>query len=429
MKQNINYGTLPNDGTGESWRSAFKKTKENFDDLYSENVYKLGELMQESAITANDEDDLYAHDSMLLIVSQGVKRYALIGYQCDKVTKNEYAATMHARIAVINLQNKQVLSSIELAKGNTTYNGITLANSAVAKPRLHDIGSGVVRCYFSNGNNIYYRDLTLSTLTLGNVVVFQATIRNAANNGWDASPVDLTVTNLNTHCFRTTGKNLPDPGAFSIMAHISGIDHVQQVGSNYYMSCEAYYANSGDYGVAFLMESSDKINWRIYPPVMVGDAYTDCKTSESSFQYINNRWNIISRANNYLYAYSTDGGLTWSSQVASGLINPNYGSKTSADYVNIQKGASTFEPTSFFAYNKDSTIYGIGRPTLSLAKTSDMVNFVDLAILENYRTNHYPALCYYNGFLYMIYTTSRALNTDRDTLMFTRFNPHALMRI
>lgn len=34
-KQIINIGTAPNDGTGDSLRGAFNKTKDNFDELYS----------------------------------------------------------------------------------------------------------------------------------------------------------------------------------------------------------------------------------------------------------------------------------------------------------------------------------------------------------------------------------------------------------
>lgn len=428
-QQNINYGSAANDGTGDAFRVAFKKTDDNFNDLYNNQKYIQGEQLLNKAFCVNDEDDLYAHDSNLLIVKYGVKTLALCAYQCDKVTKNEYALTQHARLTIYNLHSNTLVQSIEVAKANTEYNGITLANTPVAKPRLHNLGTGYVRIYFSCGDNIYFRDLNLSNYSLGNVTVFKAKIRNSGNTGWDAAAVDITIANLDEHAFRTSGKHLPTAAPYTLMPHISGIDHIQQVGSNYYMSCEAYYANSGDYGVVFLMESANLTDWKIYPPVSVGDVNSDCRTSESSFQYINGKWNVISRANNYLYSSSDDGGLTWSSQVASGLINPNYGSKTSADYVNIQKGVSTYYPISFFAYNKDSTIYGVGRPTMALAYTLDMVNFVDIAIMEHYRTNHYPAIFYYNGLLYILFTTSRATNTDRDTLMLSVFNPYKLLNI
>lgn len=242
--------------TDTNWGTEADKLNANFAAIETNNIYQNGEQLINSSISVNDEDDLYAHDSNLLIVKSGVKELALCAYQCDKVTKNEYALTQHARLTIYNLHTRELIQTIEVAKGNTEYNGITLANTPVAKPRLHNLGAGYIRIYFSCGDNIYYRDLNLSNYSLGNVTVFQAKIRNSDNTGWDSTAVDITIANLDEQAFRTTGKHLPAASPYTLMPHISGIDHVQQVGSNYYMSCEAYYANSGDYGVAFLDRKS-----------------------------------------------------------------------------------------------------------------------------------------------------------------------------
>ena len=430
----INNGTYDNDPSAEAIRVSFEKTKDNFSEIESEWIYRVGERISAHSVVVSDDADLYAHDSQVLAVNYSTKELVLIAYQCDKVTKNEYQTTQHYRLIIYNAQTRTIEDSIEVAKGNTEYNGITLADAGIGKPRMFDLGTGYIRLTFNCSDNVYYRDLSLSDYTLGNVAVFQVRIRNAANDGWDASPVDLTVANLSTHCERCGGGAIPSAApTYTLIPHVAGMDSIQQVGSDYYFSCEAYYGNSGDYGIAFLMSSTDLSDWVVYPPVYLDTTtYTNNKTSESAFVYIDDKWHVISRANNYLYASSEDGGLTWSSQAASGLINPNSGSKTSAAYVNIQTGAATYRPIAFFAYNKDTLIYKslYGRTTMGLSYTADMVNFTDIAIMVNYRTNHYPSICYHNGLIYMTYTTTMgATNTDRNTVMLAVFNPYKQLMI
>lgn len=424
----INNGTYDNDPSAEAIRVSFEKCKDNFTEIGNEWLYRVGERMAAHAVAVSDDDDLYAHDSQVLAVNSGTKELVLVAYQCNKTTKTEYQTTQYYRLIVFNAQTRTIEQSIEVAKGNTEYNGITLADAAIGKPRMINLGTGSVRLIFNCGDYVYYRDLLLSNYSLGNVAVFQVRIRNAANNGWDASPVDLTVANLSTHCERCGGGAIPSAApTYTLIPHVAGMDSVQLVGSTYYFSCEAYYSNSGDYGVAFLMSSTDLVNWQVYPPIALDTTTpTNNRTSETAFVYINSKWHAISRANNYLYS-SSDDGLTWTEQVASGLINPNSGSKTSAVYVNIQTGASTYRPTVFFAYNKDALIYNAayGRNVMGMATTDDMVNFTDIAIMVNYRTNHYPSICYHNGLIYMTYTTTfGATNTDRNTVMLAVFNPY-----
>jgi hypothetical protein len=427
-QQIINNGSYDNDLSAESVRTSFEKTKSNFSELYTEQKYLFGELISQSAIPVNDSADLYAHDSVIYVKQFSSKEYAFIVYQCDRTTKNEYATTMEIRLIIFDLQTRSVMSNIEVLKGNTTYGAITTHDSACAKPRIHDLGSSL-RIVAANYQTIYYRDLSLTTLELGSLNVLQFTIRNASNDGWDASPIDATETNLETHCFRCTGKNFPTDGANPIMPHCGGIDNVQSrvIGATtyYYCSFEAYFPNYGDYGIAFLAESTDKINWRLYPPIAVDDAtYVNNRTSETSFIYINDRWNAVSRATANLYSYSLDGGFTWSAQEPFGISNST-SPKKGADYANIRKGLSTYVPTAFFAYNKTTEIYKAtyGRCTLALAITQDMINFTDIAIINNYRTNHYPSVHYLEGFLYLVFTTSmKATNTDRNTLMLSKIN-------
>lgn len=434
-QQDINYGIAPDDGTGETFRSAFSKIQSNFDEHYDIQAYEIGEDLLNRAIPINDADDLYAHDSQVLIVNPSTsKLYALITYQCNKTIKTEYENTQQARLVVYNLHTKTIISSEAIAEPDTTYGAITLPASPLAKPRMHDLGTGVVRIYFSCYDTVYYRDLTLSDLSLGDVTIFQAKIRNSNNTDWDGSAIDMTTANLDTHLTRCTGGGLPTDGAFQVIPHISGIDHVQTVGASYFASIECYFPKYGDYGVVMLMESTDLTNWKIYPPVdLDSTTYANNSTSESSFIYIDSKWHCISRANNYLYSYSEDGGLTWSAQAASGLINPNGGSKTSADYVNIRKGSSTYYPIAFFAYNKDTEIYkadGYSRCTMAISITEDMINFTDIAVMNDYQTCHYPSIHYYRGKIFLVYTTSkRATNTDRETLMLVEFNPWRQLKV
>lgn len=430
----INNGTYDNDPSAEAIRASFEKSKNNFAEITANRVYDIGCDLLSRAIPINDTDDLYAHDSRILIVSYSTsKLYALIAYQADKSTKTEFQNTQQVRLIVYDLHTRAIVSSLEVAAPGETYGTVTLASTPVAMPAMHKISSSTVRVYFSNGQTIYYRDLALATLAFGDAAIMQVQIRNAANDGWDAA-ADATTALLDTHCTRMTGGGLPTNGANPVMPLVRGIDNIQIVGSNYYASMEAYFPNYGDYGVSFLMESADLTAWRLYAPVdLDSSTYINCNSAETSYIYLDSKWHAISRYGNYLYASSEDGGLTWSAQVASGLINPNGGSKCSADYVNIRKGVATYYPIAFFAYNKDAEIYptgSYGRVTLGVAITEDMATFTDIAIMNNFRTCHYPSIHYFNGLLYMTYTTSeRAINTDRDTLMLTVINPWIQLKV
>lgn len=429
-QQVINNGTYDNDPAAEAIRVSFTKCKENFAELYDEQARILGDTILQSAIPINDESDLYAHDAVIYVKQFSSKEYAFIVYQCDRTTKTEYSDTQEIRLIIYDLVARSIVSNSEVIKGNTTYGAITTNDSPCAKPRIHDIGSSTLRIVASNYQTVYYRDLNLSTLELGSLTVMQFTIRNAANDGWDGSPVDATTANLEIHCTRTAGVGFPTDGAIATMPHCGGIDNIQSrvIGETtyYYCSFEAYFPNYGDYGIAFLAESTDKINWRLYPPIDADDTtYSNNKTSETSFIYINDKWNAVSRATANLYSYSEDGGLTWSAQTAFGITDSK-SSKKGADCVNIRTGAASYYPIAFFAYNKTPEIYKASytRTTMALAITEDMVNFTDIAIMNLYRTAHYPSIHYLEGLLYMVFTTSmKATNTDRNTLMFAIINP------
>ena len=63
-QQNINVGTNPNDGTGDSLRLSMQKTQANFDELYARNA---SDIQVSKTITANTIINDSFHNAIVFI--------------------------------------------------------------------------------------------------------------------------------------------------------------------------------------------------------------------------------------------------------------------------------------------------------------------------------------------------------------------------
>ena len=67
-KQVINLGSVPNDGTGDSLRTSFDKTNDNFNEIYT----KFGDGTTLSGVTTNSATADYADVAGISTFAQGL---------------------------------------------------------------------------------------------------------------------------------------------------------------------------------------------------------------------------------------------------------------------------------------------------------------------------------------------------------------------
>ncbi len=109
-KRNINIGTSAMDGTGDPLRTSL----DNIDKMMSE-IYTTRQLVHDlSALTVSDTDDLYAHESQILIHQLADKTVLLVIYTSDKVTSVERSLSAHAILKVYELTTKAHLKTIAM---------------------------------------------------------------------------------------------------------------------------------------------------------------------------------------------------------------------------------------------------------------------------------------------------------------------------
>jgi len=65
--QNINIGTLPNDGTGDPLRTAFEKINQMFEELYNKSVFSE-DVDHVVVLTQDDYDNLSEKDDRTMYV-------------------------------------------------------------------------------------------------------------------------------------------------------------------------------------------------------------------------------------------------------------------------------------------------------------------------------------------------------------------------
>lgn len=391
--------------------------------LLSQQTNRLIDL---TSFTVSDVDDLYAHESQILIHRLANKTVLLVMYTSDKVTGAERALTAHALLKVYELTTKTLLKTLDMfAPGMEA--GVTMeADESITAPRMYITGNTLM-CFCGNESTLYHRTIDMtnndpSVWTASNISIFQMTMKDS---GGSNVKVNVTSVNVQSHLEYTLGDTYA--GYQGLAPWFRNLDRIAIHGTDWYSILElSDEMGAGLSNIAVLIKSTDNgINWSFLSLI----AYTTSnriKVIEASVVFIGTSLHIIHRqgGNTTLgRIHSDDYGSSW-------IINNNItgvmGSKPVA--INYTKpDGSTIDV--LVAFNLTSEIEGAPhRTTLGIFTTSNFIAFNEIGKIVSTNFAHYPSLCYFDRALYISYTkglkyfteNNNAYANDRDTIVIAR---------
>lgn len=399
----INIGTEANDGTGTPLRTSFS----NLNDMSAE-LYETKQLMHDlAALTVSDTDDLYAHESQILIQQLGNKTVLLVIYTSDKVSSVERELTAHAMLKVYELTTKTHLKTIDLFTPGLVA-GLTMeADETITAPRMYVTGDTLM-CFCGNESKLYHRTIDISnddpsTWTASNLSVFQMTMKDS---GGSSVKVDVTSANVQAHLENTLGDTYA--GYQNLAPWFRNLDRIAKSGSDWYSILElSDELGAGLSNIAMLVKSTDSgLNWS-FVNVIAYSTSSRRRVLEASAVFIGSRLHVVHRmSTNYIgHVYSDNNGTSWTV----GIDIPALASKPTA--INYYKHDGTVG--ALIAFNLASEITGnTYRTTLAIYSTSDFVSLTEIAKIVTGSYAHYPSMCHFSRGLYISYSKGLKYNTD-----------------
>jgi hypothetical protein len=140
-KQTIGIGTVSNDGTGDPLRSAFDKTNQNFDEIYS-----AWSFSSNNATVANNV--LYGNTTV-----NAISNSTIVTLKNASATANLAATGLVVGTTSINT------TAVTAAAANVTSNTLTLGTSSVAANGYSRLPNGI----------LYQWGAVSSNTTVGNI--------------------------------------------------------------------------------------------------------------------------------------------------------------------------------------------------------------------------------------------------------------------
>lgn len=408
--------------TDTYWGVEAGKLNGNFA-LLKQQAYRMLDL---TSFTLSDTDDLYAHESQILIHRLGDKTVLLVMYTSNKVTQSERALTAHALLKIYELTTKTHLKTLDMFSPGMTA-GLTMeADEAITAPRMYITGDTLM-CFCGNESTLYHRTVDMtsddpSTWTASNISIFQMTMKD--NEGNDVA-VDITSINMQTHLEYVLGDTYA--GYQSLAPWFRNLDKIAVNGDNWYSILElSDELGAGLSHIGILVKSTDSgISWS-YVSLIAYTTSNRRRVLEASVVFIGSVMYVIHRmgsSTNLGRVHSDDNGINW---VIDNNLTGVIGTKPTA--INYNKSDGITQDV-LVAYNLTSEIEGAPhRTTLGIYRTSNFIEFTEVAkiISENYA--HYPSMCYFDRALYISYTkglkfyteNNNAYAYDRDTIVVTR---------
>ncbi len=413
----INRGTSANDSTGDPLRTILGQINDMTTELYEvRNKY-----IDMSSFVVSDDDDLYAHESQIIIHKIGGKSFLLVMYMSNKVSADEWGLDAHAILNVYELTHKTFIQQFDLFYPGLVAGVTMAADEEINVPRMYVTGT-TLRCYCPNTSTLYTRDIDISDddptgWTPGNISIAQMTMKNADG---DDILADVTSNNILTHLDYTFGDDYA--GYHDLMPLLRNLDMPAKSGSNWYATLEL--SGERSHGLArptLCVASADAgVSWTFSSPI--GYTITSrVQCVESAIFFIGTVLHVITRTGTHYI--SANNGVTWTASTSvSTLIGETiYQSKpTGVNFTPTGGSASAC-----IAVQLASEITGnVYRTTLGIYTTTDMVSFTEVTKIITTSFSHYPCLCYATGLggrMYISYTKGlRAGTTDRDTIVVTR---------
>lgn len=399
-KITLNIGTVSNDGTGTPLREAGDSINKMTTELY-EFRNKMHDL---SSFVINDEDDLYAHESQILIQRIESKALLLVIYKCDKVDESEQALTGHIVLKVFELTTKTHLKTLDLFSLGLVA-GITIPDTSYLWLGRMYVSGTTLKIFANNANTVFTRSIDISSSdaaswTASNVSIAQMIMKNASNEN---ELLDVTSANIQCHLEKTLGDTNADYN--NNVLFFRNLDKIAVNGSAWYATLEGY----GTVAKNIMVASTDSgATWTLGGLV----AYTTSSRPnmmEMSIVFIGTVLHAIARTggNPIYHCSSVNNGVTWSPVDTVNL--PTLATKPVA--INYYTGSN--RKSVIVALNLISEIVDNNyRTTLAVYKTDDFVSFVEIAKIVSSNYAHYPSLCHFSRSLYISYSKGLKFLTD-----------------
>lgn len=363
--------------------------------------------------TVSDEDDLYAHESQILIKRVGGVDYLFMLYMSNKLSPLEWQTTAHALLKIFNLSTLTHIRTIDLFYPGLTA-GVTMpADKEINVPRMYLYGDNSLRCFCPNTDTLYTRDVNISDInpanwTAGNISIAQMTMKDADG---DDVLADVTSANINIHLDYIFGDDAAN--YHDLMPLFRNLDPAKS-GNNWYSTLELSSERSHSLARPTLCVYSTDAggSWTFGNPV----GYTiiaRTQVVEAAMVFIGTDLHIVSRGAPYLHYKSADNGVTWIAQDNLPFYSPN----TKPCGINYTNGALK----NVFALNTWSEITGDdGRTTALVFSTEDFIHYVTIGKIITATYCHYFSLCHYGGHIYL--TGTGGTSGDRNMIRFVRVN-------
>jgi len=410
----LNTGQSANDGTGDTLRNSMIY----IDNMMSELYDLRNKIIDLNSFIIGDDDDMYAHESQIIITTINNRQLLFLLYISDKVTSTEAQLTSRAILKVYNLLTKEHLKTFSLFYAGLNA-GITMDSDKIINvPRMYITGT-TLKLFCPNNNNLFTRNIEITDIdpnnwTPSNISVAQMTMKNSSGNN---VLVDVTSANVQTHLNYIFGDTYA--GYANLMPMFRNIDQIAKSGVNWYGTLElsSEYSHNMARPTLVVISTDSGGTWALGSAI----GYTTLgrvELIETALFFLGTNLHAVTRNN--LHYKSTDNGATWILQTpVSSMANFTvYQAKPSA----INCSPIGYGETIFLAIQQASEITGnVYRTTLGIYKTSDMLTFTEVTKFVTQSYAHYPCLHYFNNSLYVSYTKGLKTPTnDRDTINITK---------
>lgn len=366
----------------------------------------------------NDDTDLYAHESHLLIKDDRI----FLMYMSNKETSTERQTTAKAILKVFNLNTLVRLKTFELFYPGLEA-GVTLpADVPINVPRMYFYGDDTLRCFCPNSNSLYTRDVNISdsdpdNWTAGNISIAQMTMKDAGGSDVLA---DVTSANILTHLDYVLGDDYA--GYHDLMPMFRNLD-IAKDGDTWYAPMEFNSEKSHTLNApTIICKSTDAGNTWVFGSLMGYDPEVyRLNLVETGVVLLGGVLYSLSRGSSALrYLTSNDGGATWVRLTDKSTVAGLTYLSAKPCLISYIEGATQ---RNVLAINITSEVNGnSGRTTLAIVETSDFTTFTLIKKIITPTYCHYPSLCKYGSSLYMAYTKGWPLGsaTDRNTISFEK---------
>ena len=360
----------------------------------------------------SETDDLYAHESQILIKQIGGVDYLFLLYMSNKYAASEWQTVARARLRVFNLATKAHIRTWDLFYAGLVAGIQIPPDPGINVPRMYFYGDNTIRAFCSNETTLFTRDVNITdpdpaNWTAGNISIAQMTMQKGDG---DDELLNVTATTIQTHLEQVLGEtNALYNGLMPLFRNMD----IAKSGDNWYAVMEfSGERASVASNIVVTLISADAGNTWSFGNLVTYTVLSRTRIIEASVFFIDTVLHLISRATTNIVQHisSEDNGGTWTQQdniTLTGVLQ----SKPCAVNYNDGTVKNQMAITEVSKYTGNS-----GRTTLWIGTTTDFVTYTRNMEIVTPTYAHYPSMFYYDGHLYMSYTKGDG-TTDRNKIV------------